>query len=232
MPADPRGLFDIYKDLIKESIIAYRDAQVAIDPKVTFEVSSDIIHIPELREKTDAEKNPDQLTYVPLACVYYEGSQLGRGSAANKYADETHTYSIDMIVKGIGNENKFSEQIATERLLYLIQQVKNALYRLDNSHFGKALKELGSKTFPTVQTPMTFEDKSENAIVGAKLTFTLQLPYSPPGTTGSGEANANDNRKIEQLLETINVNLTSTGRQAIPLQYTFYVPPEPEPEEP
>lgn len=220
MPADPRGLFDIYKDLIKESIKEYRDAQIIEDPTVGFDVAEDIFHIPELKEKTGAEINPDQLTYMPLVCLFYQGSTPGRG-AANKYTPETHTYYIDMAVKGIGNQEKFSEQVANDRLLYLIQQIKNALYRLPNSHFGKALKELGSKTFATVETPVTFEDQTENVVVGARLTFTLELPYYPPGTTGAGEPNAADNTKIEQALEEINVALTSTGRQAINAQFTY-----------
>lgn len=198
MPVDPRGLFDVYQDLIVQSLIEYRDEQVAIDPTVGFEITQDLSRFPEI-EKDDTKYTK----FVPLVCVFAPNT-LPLNGAVNKQVDESCDYTIEMLVKSKGDEDEFSEQVATRRLRYLIQQTKNAIYRLSNSHFGKVIQELGKKSWPTVTIFSTNEDRQEEAVVGASLKFTITLPYYPPGKLNQDFA-AN-NVAVSQLLEIISVN--------------------------
>jgi len=216
MPVDPRGLFDVYQEYIVQSLKEYRDAQIAIDEKVNFEITQDMIHLPELRERVSNEQDSTTPTFIPLVSVYFNDSKYKNG-AVNKQATETCTYNIDMIVRAKGDQDELSEQVAIRRLKYLIQQVKNGLYRLDNSHFGKKISELGSKSWPTVNLFPANEDKSEESLIGATLSFSMDLPYRPPGM--QEKANADDNDPINQLLEIISVDA-----KYFTTEYVYYVP--------
>lgn len=198
MPVDSRGLFDVYQELIIDALKTYEASQYALNPNVGFEIMEDVIRNPEF--KKDESK---YTKYVPIVCVYTPNITPGNGTV-NKMVHEECEYTIEMVVKSVGDEDDYSEQLAYRRLRYLIQQVKNAIYRLDQSHFGKKIKELAKKSWPSVTTFATMEDKQEESIAGAVMRFTLTLPYYAPGVVNSTPADNND--PVNQLLEIINVN--------------------------
>jgi hypothetical protein len=178
-------------------LIEYRDEQVAMDSSVGFEITQDLNRFPDIEKD-----NSNYTKFITLVCVYSPNITPGNG-AVNKMVEDTCEFVIEMLVKSVGDEDEFSEQVAMRRLRYLIQQTRNAIYRLPKSHFGKVISELGKKTWGTINIFSANEDRSEESVVGASLRFSITLPYFPPGIVN--QSFAVDNDAVNELLEIITV---------------------------
>jgi hypothetical protein len=192
------GLFDLYQQLIVKSIIDYRDQQNTLSDNVNFEVSYDLIYMPQLRD--DLNRNGAK---IPLVVVYPPNISPSSVGSTKEFTQDVCTFVIQMVTEDQGNLEEKAEQAAVRRLKYLIQQVRNAIYRFDNTHFGKKIGELAKRSWASINFINNSEDRNETAVIGAEMTFTLELPYYPPGIT---KPYANNNERIVELLKGINID--------------------------
>lgn len=199
MPIDPRGLFDVYQELLIKSLRDYSLEQEGMDERVGFDVTEDLIFNPDFLAKDIYPTG-----YRPIVCVFSPNITPTK-SSVNRFTQENCEYTIEMLVKSKGDDDDVSSQLAMRRLRYLIQQTRNAIYRFNQSHFGKTIGELAKKTWPTITTFATNEDRAEDSIVGARMTIGLELEYYPPGSKDENSL-AGNNKVINQLIEAVSVD--------------------------
>ena len=171
MTIDPRGQHDLLTDRMATALKAYATAQAAIDPAVGFRVYSGSYRV-------------SQAVRVPIVAVRFDSMRTARESAARSAWEIEASYFVDMIASGKAQADKRGDEAATARLLYLIQQVMNALYGIDarTTIETSGVAEIG---WPDIQM-MEPEDFSQEApLIGARMTIPARFEYVPAPVTGT-----------------------------------------------
>jgi hypothetical protein len=185
-----KGKFDIFYNKMHDYLVAYRN--FLMNQAVTEEQKAyEHFYIGKnyLRYLPD-NKYPAVILYPP------DISPINNKSAVKTYMQYTASYTIDLLAGKPGTNEKSSDDRTVERLLYLIQQVKCAIWNIQNTTF-ETVGQIGHKSYPTVNLFMPSGDKTDIIVVGAQMTFSLELYFQPPEF----------NQEITDYLHRLPVNL-------------------------
>jgi len=165
----PRPFDDILIDRIVTRLLAFRDEQIALDKSIEFDVERDKL-------------NPWQGLRRPLVNVWADDATPKSGSTKNAQDDQV-AVCCDLYARGIDGL-KTSDKNAVTRLLYLKEQIRYAIYDLNDKHFGYAVGIVGPISPPSWAR---FKDQGgfpEETIVGGRLSFTVGYVWIPRDVEG------------------------------------------------
>lgn len=170
MPLDSRGQYDVLLDRIVAALEAYNTAQSAIDATAGYRV------LPGNIRSTQSDR-------LPTVGVSLSGLRSGNETARAREWDVVASYNLDLVATAKGTNVARADERAYSRLMYLIQQVLNALYESDR----KTAIEAGGITldWPNIQIVEPAEFAEEMPIIGARLTINARLSYVPAATVGT-----------------------------------------------
>jgi hypothetical protein len=165
----PQSLDVVIQDKIVEILKNKSDEQSAIDPNVVFYVEKNIM------DSIDQEDN------FPLVNVWIQTViPKPENSAKKTFFHDTVSYVFDLYVNGnINDPTKNPSQVATDRLLYLKEQVRFTLMSLKEVDFGFPVGTIPRKNPPRWETFTPEISISEKSIVAGRWTFDVEYVYSP-----------------------------------------------------
>lgn len=170
MPADPRGQYDAVLDRIVAALESYNTAQSAIDASVAFRVLPGNIR-------------SSQQDRLPTIGVALGSIRSGDETARTREWDAVATYYLDIVATAKGTASIRADERAYSRLMYLIQQVFNALYESDR----RTAIESGAVTlgWPQIQLVEPAEFAEESPVIGARITIDARVSLIPAPTVGA-----------------------------------------------
>lgn len=169
MPVDPRGQHDVVLDRMVSALEAYNTAQSAIDSSVAFRV------LPGNIRSAQSDR-------LPTVGVALGSLRSGDETARTLEWDVVATYYLDIVASAKGTASARADERAYSRLMYLIQQVFNALYESDRRTTieGDAV----TLDWPQVQLVEPAEFAEEAPVIGARLTIDARVSLVPAPTVG------------------------------------------------
>jgi hypothetical protein len=168
---DPRGIYDELLTRMTDAIEAYRDAQAAIDPAVTFDV------------RRGGFRSLQQAR-VPAVSVALSSIQSADETAARSQWDATASYNIDLIANGRSSGSRAGDTAAYDRLMYLIQQVLNAVYASSHVHMGYGADEI-DLDWPNIQLVEPDLPGEELPLAAARIRIEVRFAYRPAEAVGT-----------------------------------------------
>lgn len=170
MPVDARGQYDAVIDRMVTALEAYSTAQSVIDSSVAYRV------LPGNIRSSQSDR-------LPTVGVALAGMRSGNETARAREWDAMATYHLDLVATARGTASARADERAYGRLMYLIQQVLNALYESDR----RTAIEAGAVTleWPTIQLVEPAEFAEEAPVIGARLTIEARISFVPAPTTGT-----------------------------------------------
>jgi len=164
-----RPFEDILIDRVKTALETFRNEQIALDVSVDFDVFRD-------------RSRPYHGMKKPVVNIWSDGNTPGP-SSSKAYAMEEFQIIFDCITRG--NDGYLPALLdAANRLYYLKEQVRYAVFRLVNTDFGFAPGVISSKSKPTWTRFKGDDNMPEETVIGGRWTFSLSCAWNGEDVAG------------------------------------------------
>jgi hypothetical protein len=172
MPVDPRGIYDVLLERMVSALETYRDEQAAIDPAATFEVF----------EGGFRGMQQQRVPWVSVSLAQLRSAD-NTASSPGQW-DATATYHVDLVANGkTSATGARGDRQAYRRLMYLIQQVLNAIYASERIRMQYTGEEIQLE-WPDVQIVEPESFAEELPLVGARIRIDARVEYTPAQASG------------------------------------------------
>jgi len=170
VPIDVKGQYDAMIDRLVTALEAYSTEQALIDPTVAYKVLPGNIRT-------------SQTDRLPTVGVALAGLRSASQTARAREWDTVATYNLDLVATAKGTALARGDERAYNRLMYLIQQVINALYESDR----RTVIEAGAVTmdWPSIQVVEPGDFGEETPVIGARLTIDVRVSVVPAPSDGA-----------------------------------------------
>lgn len=184
----PIGTSLLVYDKILRRLRDYSNESGVVNPDTTFWVEENFL------------RNIDPAK-LPMVTVYHPDMdpEMGKSASNRNYAHYVATFRMDLVTANQDTLEALEEKAPdsfwpVSRLIYLKQQVLNAIYDLEKSGtpLDLPIGTIGNMTFPRFRALMPNMQSQENLVLGYECDFEVHLPYNPPS-------------KALELLEEIHV---------------------------
>lgn len=164
MTVDARGQYDIILDRIIAALRNYSQQQSGIDPAVGFRA-------------VPGSFRTIQPVKVPTIGVHLSSLRNANDTAQSVEWDLIATYNLDLIANGKSNGTTRGDAAAHARLMYLVQQVINAIYGGD----ARTTIEAGnvSLVWPTWQLAEPDSYQEEQPLIGGRMSIEARCSVVP-----------------------------------------------------
>lgn len=169
MPVDPIGQYDAVLSRLVTALESYNTDQSALDASVAYRV-------------LPGNVRSAQTDRLPTVGVALSGIRSANETARTREWDATATYHLDLVATAKGTASARADERAYARLMYLIQQVFNALYESDRR--TEIEGDAVTLEWPQVQLVEPSEFAEETPIIGARITIDARVLVVPAPSVG------------------------------------------------
>lgn len=169
-----RGFDDTIIDAIVTALNNFCTAQKAL---CTTDAEKAAVNYTAKREYFEPVSAKD----FPLVNVWADGNIPDtERSAGYTSPSETVTINVDLIAGADTDDGTIAAgQAAFKRLAYLKTQIKNALYKIENTDFGLDAGQIADKTWPRWTLYKNENGHPEESIVGGRWSFDVTFAWEP-----------------------------------------------------
>lgn len=174
--SEVRGDYDVLFDNLIDYLRSYATAESAVDSLRNYSVFEDFY--------TTLPADPGAYVFPTLGAITPDRSK----SSSQAYMAYDVDYPFDLIVKGratrSGSVITRADAAAGARLRYLIQQMLNAIHSAPWD-MGLPRGSIASRPMMRFEPLPPDMQKSEESVIGARMTLTVGMAWKPIGPVGT-----------------------------------------------